>query len=69
MSNRMQLRRSSTPGYTPSVIEMLVGELGINLVDKKLFANTGTEVFVVNEAANIGTDANNRFVIDVQIAL
>lgn len=69
MSNRMQLRRSSTPGYTPSVIEMLVGELGINLVDKKLFANTGTEVFVVNEAANIGTDANHRFVTDAQIAL
>ena len=45
MSNRLQLRRSSTPGFVPAVLEMLIGELGINLVDKKVFANTGTEVF------------------------
>lgn len=68
MANRVQLRRSSVPGYTPSVAEMLLGELGLNVVDKKLFANTGTEVFTINDAANIGTDASHRFVSDAQIA-
>jgi hypothetical protein len=68
MTNRVQLRRSSTPGYTPSVAEMLLGELGLNLVDKKLFANTGTEVFTINAAANISTDSTHRFVTDAQIS-
>ena len=68
MSNRVQLRKSSVPGFVPSVAEMLLGELGINLIDKKVFASTGTEVFVLNDAANIATDATHRFVTDAQIA-
>ena len=31
-------------------------------------ANTGTEVFALNDAANIYTDATHRFVTDAQIA-
>lgn len=68
MTNRVQLRRSSVPSYVPPVADMLLGELGLNLVDKKLFANIGTEVFTVNDAANIATNSDARFVSDAQIA-
>ena len=68
MTNRVQLRRSSVPSYVPSVAEMLLGELGLNLVDKKLFANIGTEVFTINDSANISTNSDARFVSDAQIA-
>lgn len=68
MTNRIQIRRTSTPGNVPSLAQLLEGELGINLVDKKLYVSTGAEVLQINHAANIETDAGHRFLSDSKIA-
>lgn len=68
MSNRIQLRRSATPGVVPTLGQMLEGELALNLADKKIFVSTGAEVIQINHASNIETDATHRFLTDTQIA-
>lgn len=60
--NKVQLLRSSTPGLAPQLSELLVGELGLNLVDKRLFTNDGSAVIALNDAANVTTDSAHRFI-------
>ncbi len=69
MTNRVQMRRSSTPGAIPALAEMLVGEVAINLPDQNVFYSTGTAVVQLNAASTIVTDSTHRFVTDAQIAL
>jgi hypothetical protein len=68
MTNRIQLRRSSTPGNIPTLESMLTGELAVNVADKDLFISTGAEVLHLNHAANIKTDAGHRFLSDTKLA-
>lgn len=68
MTNRVQLRRNSTPGSVPLLANMLVGEMALNLADKDVFYSTGTEVVQLNAASNIKTDSTHRFITDGQLA-
>jgi len=55
----IQFKRSSTPGHVPAALAN--GELGINVVDKKLYSSDGTTVFAISsgEANTITVGANN----------
>lgn len=68
MANTVQLRRSAIPGKVPTLGELMVGELAINLVDHDLFYSDGSAVVQLNHSANIDTDSGHRFVTDAQIA-
>ncbi len=67
MSNRVQLRRTSTPGNVPTLLNTLVGELVINLADDNVYYNDGSQIVQLNAAANIRTDANHQFVTQSQV--
>lgn len=67
MSNRIQLRRSSTPSSIPTLGQLMEGELSVNLADKDFYYSTGSEVVQLNAALNIRTDATHRFVTDTNI--
>jgi hypothetical protein len=47
MSSIIKLKRSSTGGAVPLAADLVVGELAINLVDKKLYSYDGTDVITV----------------------
>lgn len=47
MSSIIKLKRSSTGGSVPLAADLVVGELAINLVDKKLYSYDGTNVITV----------------------
>ncbi len=66
MSNRLQLRRTTTPG-APLLASLLAAEMAINLTDNDVYYSNGTSVIQLNAAANIRTDANHRFVTDADI--
>lgn len=68
MTNRVQMRRSTTPGAVPLLANMLVGEVVLNLADKNAFYSTGSEVVQLNAASNIVTDSTHRFITDGQLA-
>lgn len=68
MSNRIRLGRVLTPGVVPNLLDLLVGEMVINLADKDVYYSNGVEVVQLNAAANIETDANHRFVSDADIS-
>jgi len=68
MTNRIQLRRTATPGNVPSLAQLLEGELALNLSDNDLFVSTGAAVIHLNAASSIKTDATHRFLTDNQIA-
>jgi hypothetical protein len=68
MSQIIQLRRSSTPGSIPLLVELADAEFAINLPDKNVFYSNGSEVVHLNHAANIVTDSTHRFVTDSDIA-
>jgi len=68
MTNRVQLRYSTTPSVVPTIAQLLTAELGINLVDKKLYVNDGSAIYEISHAENITTDSTHRFVTDAQIA-
>lgn len=68
MTNRIQLRRTSTPGNVPALESLLIGELAVNIADKDLYVSTGAEVVQLNHAANIKTDAGHRFITDAKLA-
>ena len=44
-NNKFQFKRSSVSGVVPTTGDLSAGELGINLVDKKLFTANSTAVF------------------------
>lgn len=68
MTNRIQLRRTSTPGNVPSLESLLIGELAVNIADRDLYVSTGAEVVQLNHASNIKTDATHRFITDAKVA-
>lgn len=68
MSNRIQLRRTSTPGNIPLLANLLAGEMAYNLADDDLYISNGNAVIHLNSAAAIKTDAGNRFISDTQLA-
>lgn len=68
MTNRIQLRRTTTATKVPTTSDLLPYELGLNAVDKNLFYSTGSEIVQVNHAANIVTDPTHRFVTDADMA-
>ena len=65
--NRIQIRRTLTPGNVPLVENMREGELAVNLVDKKIFVSSGVEIIHLNHASNVETDSTHRFLTDAQI--
>lgn len=67
MSNRIQLRRTSTPGKVPTTDDLLDGELSLNLADQQMYVRMGVDVLHVNHANFIVQDATHRFVTDAQI--
>lgn len=67
MSNRIQLKRSTTTGVVPQLSDLLVGELAFNSADNALFISDGTVVHQINTSAYLVTDASNRTVTDTQI--
>lgn len=44
-NNRIQHKRSTVSGVVPTTSDVLAGELGINLVDRKLYTSNGSTVF------------------------
>jgi len=67
MSDRLQLRRTTTPGV-PLLASLLTAEMAINLTDNDVYYSNGSAVIQLNAAANIRTDANHRFVTDADIS-
>ena len=49
----IQLRRSSVAGKLPNTSTLSIGELGLNLTDKKLYSSNGSAIF--EPAANVTT--------------
>ena len=48
MSNKLLIKRSSTPGKLPTIVDIVVGELAMNTYDGKLFMhmNNGTDSII-----------------------
>lgn len=69
MTNRIQLKRSATPGSVPALLDLLTGEMALNMPDKDIFYNNGAEVVQLNAALNIRQDATHRMVSDSQISV
>lgn len=68
MSNRIKLGRVLGSGNVPALLDLLTGEMVINIPDKNVYYSNGLEVVHLNAAANIRTDATHRFVSDADIA-
>lgn len=49
----IQLKRSSVAGKQPNTSTLSIGELAINITDKKLYSSDGTNIF--EPAANVST--------------
>ncbi|CAB5221288.1 hypothetical protein UFOVP247_128 [uncultured Caudovirales phage] len=68
MANTLiQLKRSAVAGKTPNTTTLSIGELAINLTDKKLFSSDGTAVFEMNannanNSSYLGSTAAANFV-------
>lgn len=45
MATRLQIKRSTISGITPTTGDIVIGELAINLTDRKLFTSNGTSVY------------------------
>lgn len=69
MTNRVQQRRSTTPGHVPLLADLLVGEFAMNLADNNVFYNNGSAVIQLNAASNIQTDSSHRFITDAQLSV
>jgi Collagen triple helix repeat (20 copies) len=54
-NNKIQIRRTSVPGRVPTISQLSIGELGINLSDKKIYTANSTHVF---ELGSNNTDLN-----------
>jgi hypothetical protein len=62
-NNRFQHKRSSVSGVVPTTGDLSVGELGINLADKKLFSANSSVVF------ELGSNLTNIYVGNTTSAL
>lgn len=67
MSGKVFLRRTYTPGKIPTVLDLLEGELGVNVPDLNFYFSDGSAITQLNAAATIRTDSTHRFVSDAQI--
>jgi hypothetical protein len=56
MSTIVQIKRSETPGAAPTGVDLAIGELAVNLVDKKIYSKKtdGTVVGLGGVAVNDG---------------
>ncbi|CAB5219436.1 hypothetical protein UFOVP229_72 [uncultured Caudovirales phage] len=54
----IQLYYSTTPGLQPSAANMIVGELALNVVDKKLYARDSGSVFLLAQAGAVSLATN-----------
>lgn len=54
----IQLYYSTTPGLQPSAANMIVGELALNVVDKKLYARDSGSVFLLAQAGAVAQASN-----------
>ena len=61
MSTIVQVKRSETTGSEPTAEDLAVGELAINMADKKIFSkkNDGTVVTLGGVEVNDGSDSVN----------
>lgn len=72
MATTFQLKRSSVASKQPNTSTLSVGELAINLTDKKLYSSDGSNIFepaanVVNLNVTGGIYANGSYGTDGQI--
>jgi hypothetical protein len=58
-NNVIQLKRSTTPGNTPS--QLLQGELAVNLADNRLFTKNGSNTIIDVFGQSVNTTANVQF--------
>ncbi len=81
MSTIIKLKRSTSASSTPSVSDLVDGEIAVNVVDKKIFVrNGGSVVEVANNVVNSGStdlssvgtsiipDTDNTFDIGISTA-
>jgi hypothetical protein len=70
MSNTIQIKRSTTAGAVPTAGQLAVGELAVNLADRKLFTKNASNVVVpVTNAPDSGFSFRNRIINgDMRIA-
>jgi hypothetical protein len=59
MANTIKIRRSATPGATPTTGQLSLGELALNTADCKLYAkrDNGSESIVELSATRVGSGA------------
>jgi hypothetical protein len=63
MSNTIQIKRSSTAASVPTAGQLAVGELAVNLADRKLFTKNASNVVVpVTNAPDSGFSFRNRII-------
>jgi hypothetical protein len=63
MSNTIQIKRSSTAASVPTAGQLAVGELAVNLADRKLFTKNASNVVVpVTNAPDGGFSFRNRII-------
>lgn len=55
----VQLKRSSVAGKQPNTSNLSVGELAINLTDRKLYSSDGSSVFLIGEQLTNTTISGN----------
>lgn len=53
MANVVKLRRTTTIGKVPTTSDIVVGEVGLNITDKRAFSSDGSNVFEIG--ANVGS--------------
>lgn len=46
-NTRIQLKRTTTAALAPNTTQLAVGELGINVTDRKLYSYDGTVIFEI----------------------
>jgi hypothetical protein len=68
----IQLKRSSVAGKQPNTTQLSIGELAINLTDKKIYSSDGTYVFepagnVTNLNVTAGIKANGSYGVTGQV--
>jgi hypothetical protein len=63
MSNTIQIKRSSTAASVPTAGQLAVGELAVNLADRKLYTKNASNVVVpVTNAPDSGFSFRNRII-------
>lgn len=61
MSNTIQIKRSSTAAAIPTAGQLAVGELAVNLADRKLFTKNGAGTVLQLGGGAAGSGADDVF--------